>query len=313
MRELEAVLENVRLAAACGADAPMTLTVALASAGVLDRAAATAMLVDHAAEIDLAVAVAAAQARAPAPLEPELLFEPELARIRPDVGDHEIRGRLLFRDLLGKRSFFQVAAWAIAGLELSQSDAELLEQLGINTQLADPHIWPLAVTRRIAARGGGLAHALVGGIASLCTQNLAVQPVGGFMRFLDRIEQSLQIETLEDALAKVLARRERIPGFGRPVLGPDERVPQVEALADEYGRSAGASFRLAHAINTVLFQKKGLRINSAGLQGAIMRDLGFSAGAAVSFCVLYFVVPVLAHVVYAEEHTSARPQGEVGH
>jgi len=302
-RSTQAMSENARLAAACGADPVMTLAVALASSGLSSRDEALEALAARRDAIEAAVADAASQARQPAALEPELVYEPELARVRPDLRDHEIRGKLLFRELVGQRSFFQVSAWAIAGLELPATDAELLEQLGINTQLMDARIWPLAVTRRIAAQGGGLARALVGGIASLCAPNLAVQPVAGFMRFLDRVEREVTAgRELRAVLGDVVERRERIAGLGRPVLGPDERVPQVEDLAARYGRAHGASLALARQIDEFFFEHKGLKINSAGLQGALMRDMGFSPAAASAFCVLYFIVPVLAQAVYAAEH-----------
>ena len=51
--------------------------------------------------------------------------------------------------------------------------------------------------------------------------------------------------------------------------------------------------------------QKKQRINSAGLQGAIMRDMGFGPDTAAAFCVLYFIVPVLAHAVF----TNASPEG----
>jgi len=302
-RSAQAMSDNAGLAAACGTDPVMTLAVALASSGLSARDEALDALAKEREAVDAAIRDAANQARQPAALEPELVYEPELAKVRPDVRDHEIRGKLLFRELVGQRSFFQVSAWAIAGLELSATDAELLEQLGINTQLMDARIWPLAVTRRIAAQGGGLARALVGGIASLCTPNLAVQPVAGFMRFLDRVELEVAAgRALRTVLGEVVERRERIAGLGRPVLGPDERVPQVEELATRYGRAQGKSVARAHEIDEFFFEHKGLKINSAGLQGALMRDMGFSPAAACAFCILYFIVPVLAQAVYAAEH-----------
>src|SRR5262249_789643 len=119
-------------------------------------------------------------------LEPNLQYDPELARVRADVSDHEVRGKLVFKDLLGKGSFFKVADFEIAGIRLREADARLLGDVGVRTQLADPGIWPRAATRRVAAGGGGLVHAVVAGVASLCTQRMAVLPVAGFMRFLDR-------------------------------------------------------------------------------------------------------------------------------
>jgi hypothetical protein len=241
-------------------------------------------------------------ARKAATLEASLEFEPELARVRPELRDHEIRGRLLFRELGKGRSFFQVAAWSIAGLDLDARDARLLEQLGVNTQLLDPHIWPLAVARRIASFGGPTVRSLVGGMAALFTPNITIEPVASFMRFLDEVDAAVRGgSSVERVVASELRRHRRIAGFGRPVLGPDERVPHALRLAKRLGRAGGPSVLLARAVEEELRRAKGLRINSAGLQGAIMRDIGFAPDAAAAFCALYFVVPLLAQHAFVVE------------
>jgi hypothetical protein len=62
---------------------------------------------------------------------------------------------------------------------------------------------------------------------------------------------------------------------------------------------------MTHDIDAEVERKKGLKVNSAGYQAALLRDLGFSPDAAAAFCVLYFIVPVLAHAVYPAERRAA--------
>lgn len=293
------LLTNVQLAAACGADPAMILVVALASLRPRTLAEAFAMLIERRDAI-LQAANDAGQLDRLAVLEPELEYEPELSRLRPEIHDHEIRGKLLFRDILGKQSFFQVAAFEIAGIELSPSDAELLEHGGVVTCFADPRIWPLAVTRRTAAHGHGLARSLVAGAASVFTARMSALPVGGFMRYLDFVEASLRPgQTVDAVVDQTIAERRRIQGIGRPVVGTDERVPHQLELFQRYGRGDGASMRLAKEIDRLFRERKGLRVNSAGFHGALMRDLGFSPRSAAGFCMLYFLVPLIAHASYA--------------
>lgn len=52
---------------------------------------------------------------------------------------------------------------------------------------------------------------------------------------------------------------------------------------------------LALDVDRLLTREKGLHVNSAGLCGALMRDIGFAPDAAAGFCLMYFVVPVLTH------------------
>lgn len=294
------VARSVELATACGAPPALLLAVALAAEAPTTVGDAVRFVSDSAATLS-ETAERTTLPTALAEIEPELRFEPELARVRGDLSDHELRGRLVFGQLLGACSFFQVAAWAIAGLELSGRDAELLEKLGINTQLADVRIWPLAITRRVAARSG-IVHGICAGLCALLNPNMAVRPVGGFMRFLDRMDSGVASGvSVERQLEDVVRRRERIPGVGRPVLGPDERNAQVLRLAREFGRADGPSWRTALQVETFFNREKHQHINSAGLQGALMRDMGFSPESATAMCVLYFIVPVLAQAVFASD------------
>lgn len=302
MLDDEKLLENVRLAAGTGAGPAMLLTVALASTGAktVDEALDRLNRLRH--DITRLDRETLRPHAALAELEPELIDDPPVATMRLDVQDHELRGRLVFKELLGKKSFMQVAALAIAGLELSESDGELLDDIGVLAQLADPRIWPLTVAKRIAANAGNLAEAVTAGIASLCTPQMTGTPSAGFMRFLDRVENAVRDgQTVEFVVREALAQGKRIPGVGRPVLRGDERVsPMLEAIR-RHGRDAGASVALGLEVDDALAHEKGLRVNSAGFCGAVMRDIGFSADAAAAFCLIYFLVPVLTHAVREEK------------
>lgn len=292
------LLENVRLAAGCGAAPGMLLAVAAASMGDVSLREGIETLSRLADDLERVEAGTARPHRELAVLPPELSLEPEVARMRPDLDDHEVRGRLLFGELLGERSFFQVAALAIAGLELGRSDSEMLGELGVVTQLADPRIWPLTVARRVAGHGGSLAGSVVAGLATLCTEQMTVLPVGAFMRFLDRVDERVgEGDTVEGMLREIVQSGERIPGVGRPVLRGDERVPWKLDVAKRFGRDRGRSIQLAQRIDEAIFELKGLRVNSAGFQGALLRDLGFDSASGAAFCLLYFLVPVLTQAV----------------
>src|SRR5262245_15882111 len=111
---LDPVLECARLAVITGASPVLVAVAAVAALKGETTRELSEQLAARAAAIDrLLEDGPGAQRRHPAPLEPSLRFEPELAGVRPEIGDHEIRGRLLFRDLLSSMSFFQIAAWAV--------------------------------------------------------------------------------------------------------------------------------------------------------------------------------------------------------
>jgi hypothetical protein len=293
----ERVLENVRLAAGCGAGPSMLLSVALASLGATSIQEALAGLDRLREEILQIERDTPRPHRKLAELEPFLVARPPVARMRLEIRDHELRGRLVFRELVPTKSFMQVAALSIANVELTESDGKLLDEIGVAAQLADPRIWPLAVARRISASGGSLAEAVTSGLATLCTPQMTGLPAAGFMRFLDRIQPEVDAgRSVERVLLDSLEKGERIPGVGRPViLGVDERVPPMLAAAERHGRANGHSVTLARELHRALHEHKGLGVNSAGVFGAIARDLGFTPDAAAAFCLIYFLVPILTH------------------
>ncbi len=295
------VLRSIETAMNCGAPPAMVATVALMAQAPESLSEAVAFIREIAPDLRRLAAGGSTFPRTLAELEPELRVDPEIARIRPDVADHEVRGKLVFAELLGERSFFQVAALLIAGMDLSARDAELLEHLGVNTQLADARVWPLTVVRRIAARRG-MPHGILAGAAMALNPNMGAQPVGAFMRTLDRLEAgALRGESVSLQLERGLKRGERVSGVGRPVLGPDERNAHVVDLVRRYERDGGKSWKLALEVDAFFHERKNQHINSAGLQGAIMRDMGFSPASGTAFCLLYFFVQILAQAVVAEE------------
>lgn len=292
------VMRNVELALRCGASPASVVAVALLSAAPATLEEAVAFVRRHGAEIAACKAGSLAEL---ASVEPELVRDTEPGRVVASSSDHEIRGRRLFADLVGKRSFVQVAALGIDGLELASRDAQLLEHLGVNTQLFDARIWPLNVARRVSA-SAGLEHGIVAGLATVLNANMGAPPVGRFMRLLDTLDEGrARGASIESQLEDTIARGERLPGLGRPALGPDERNAQVFELARSYGRDAGPSWKLAKAIDEFFARRKRVRINSAGLQGALMRDMGFSAHGATAFCTLYFLIPVVVQAAFGSD------------
>ena len=292
------VKRNVELALTCGASPASVIAVALMSASPSTIEEAVAFVRRHGAEL---AALEPGSLTELASLEPELVTHTEPGRVIASARDHEVRGKRLFGDLVGKRSFVQVAALGIDGVDLDERDAELLEHLGVNTQLFDVRIWPLNVARRVGA-SSGLEHGVLAGLATVLNTNMGAPPVGRFMRLLDRLEESSKRGlSLESQLESTITRGERLPGLGRPALGPDERNAQVFELARAFGRDAGPSWKLANAVDEYFARRKGVRINSAGLQGALMRDIGFTPNGATAFCILYFLVPVVVQAAFGSD------------
>lgn len=292
----------MQLAAGCGAHPTQVLTVALAfiDADTVDDA--LDQLIARREMIAAAVASTPAPHRSLAPAP----HGPPLARMRLDVGDHEVRGKRLFGELTGKKSFLQVAALAVAGLELSDADAQLIEHFGVISQVADPRIWPLAVVRRATESKRPFAARVLAGTATMLNPYMAAQPISGFVGVLERIEAArAQGTSLTAWLDETLATGERLPGVGRPVIkGVDERIPPMLETAEQHGRLDGPSVQLARELERELIERKGIQLNAGGMFAAIMRDMGFSAQAVGAFIQLFLTVPILMHAALETSVTS---------
>ena len=90
-------------------------------------------------------------------------------------------------------------------------------------------------------------------------------------------------------------------GFGRPVVGPDERVPVIEALLRRHGRHDLPFVTLLRATETAFAAQKGLRTTAAAWAAAILFDHGMSPAHVEAVSNFWVSVCVFAQAVYAGE------------
>jgi hypothetical protein len=301
----EDALENVRAAANVQVPAWLSLVSALASVRPTSVGATIDWLVEHRASLETAFSEAQAAPLAAARLAPDLRYEPELAGQDRARNDHLLRGRYVFRDLLERRSYFQVVMLAVSGIDFSDEDARLLEQIGVANMVADRRVWPLAVGRRIAAHGGDFVSAHVGATAVMGSRVMGAPAGAGVARFLRRLDAEMAAgKTLDEFMDEVIARREKVLGFGRPVAGPDERVPPVQALIRRAGRDQGTHMTRMRAVEARLARDRGLQTNVGAWVGALGTDLGLTPDGVHALCAMYLSPCVLAQVAFAGEQGS---------
>src|SRR6185436_8617101 len=92
--------------------------------------------------------------------------------------------RYLFADLVGRWSFMQAAVYAITGLEIARREADMLVEIGMINLPVDRRAWPMAVTRRVAGRGGSYAEAVAAGQAMMGGAVIAGVAAADCARFL---------------------------------------------------------------------------------------------------------------------------------
>jgi citrate synthase len=175
----------------------------------------------------------------------------------------------------------------------------MLDELGQANLLVDRRAWPMAVTRRVAARGGGYAAAVVAGTAMLAAPVLAGAAAADCARYLRRVRADGR--PVDDLVAETVARKERVMGFGRPLVGPDERVPIMQATLARYGRDDGPYVTLLHQVEAAFSARKGLRSTSAAWAAAVLTDLGLTPDAVQAVSNYWVAVCIYAQALFSSE------------
>lgn len=280
----------------------MALVSALASVRPDGIGATIDWLAEHRDALERAYADGRGARLALSELPPEMQYEPELGGLDRARQDHALRERHLFADVVGYRTFFQTAIYAITGIELPPRHAEMLEQMGnVNLQV-DRRAWPMAATRRVAARGGGYGASVVAGLAMMGSPVLAGNAAADCARFLRRAQAEVASGgSVAGMVANLLARRERVMGFGRPVVGPDERVPIMEDLLARYSRAHLPFVTLLRLADDAFYQHRGLRSTSAAWAAAVLSDFGMTPEQVHAVSNFWVSVCVYAQAVYAGE------------
>lgn len=236
----------------------------------------------------------------------EMHYEPDLGYMDRSARVHYIRGRSLFKELT-KRSFYQSAIFSMTGIDLRERDCELLDYLGTVNLLVDRHVWPMAATRRVAARGGGYSAAVVTGFAMMGSPMLAGEAAAGCARFLQRAQAEVQAGgSVKAFVERILRDGERVMGFGRPVVGPDERVPFMADALERAGRLDLPFVRLLREADLAFFGAKGLRSTSAAWAAAALSDFGMNPEQVLAVSNYWVAVCVYSQALYSAERSVPR-------
>ena len=190
-----------------------------------------------------------------------------------------IRGHSLFHDLFGQISHMQLVILNATGRRVEPRVAQYFEVAFKSINWPDPRIWcnlvgALAGTVRTTVRAG----TVVGALAAESLMYGGSKNVRASMTF---IQESLLMyqggDSIEHILSRCRHRRGRpiAPGYVRLMGGVDRRVALYTDTLLRLGIPVGPHRALALEISNYLNQHYNEGINSGGLDGAILSDLGF--------------------------------------
>jgi len=213
-------------------------------------------------------------------------------------GDHRFQGHAVYAELLGHTSTGQLLALTL-GVKLTPNEGALIDEMFVSSLLADPHIWPLKLTRVAGAYGGSTMTGLTAGLLSAEGPITGAGPVTPMAELLDRLVQLDPDAALREVRA-LLDAGSRLPGFGVPARKVDERVVALSRCVIARGQHQRPHWllwgRIADETRT-----RGVEPNIASAFTAAALDLGFPPERVEALFVLALLPCFLANAVEGAE------------
>jgi citrate synthase len=216
------------------------------------------------------------------------------------------RGRDLHVDLKDL-DWIELYVYGITGRRYSAEEIRILHALWMKTSYPDPRLW----NNRVAAVAGSarstgnlaISAALAVSEASIYGRRPDIRAIDFLLRTKARVDQG---SPLPDLLAEEMARRRAVYGYGRPIIGTDERIPHMMALVTDLGLDGRPYVRLAFEVERTLREGRWrMHMNFAGLAAALVADMGFSRRDFYLFAIPAFVAGMVPCFIDASE----KPEG----
>ena len=187
-----------------------------------------------------------------------------------------MRGKDIHHEL-SSLDWFRVNLFSITGREFTDEQLRLLNFFWVATSYPDPSIWPNHVASLAGTVRTTVSLAMIAGMAISEASIYGRKPERKALDFFYRAQAKIEKgESLEVILQTELDERGVIYGYGRPLAKIDERIPHTIKLVEELGFDQGKHYQLALAIFRYLKKNKGLSMNIAAINTALIADIGLS-------------------------------------
>lgn len=195
------------------------------------------------------------------------------------VGERVVfRGKDLFTEL-NDISWFKHFIFGITNKMFSDNEIKLMEKIwSLTISYPDPRIW----NNRIAAITGTAQStgALATAASTACSEAIIYGTNAGYlaMDFIIRAKEVVDDnKDLASFALEELRSKRSIRGYGRPIIKNDERIAPILKEAEKLGLANGPHVKLAFEIEKILTNSKyRLTLNAAGIDAALMADIGFT-------------------------------------
>lgn len=165
---------------------------------------------------------------------------------------------------------------------------------------------PSTQTARIIASSGSSMNAAVAGAllsfghkhagAIEKTMELYQSSINKLILTEDNDLDNKQIASLAiDIYSEFFSNKEKIPGFGHRYHDADPRAEKLVQMAIREG-FVGPHIKLAVAIEDLVYENKGIKLNVDGANAAILSDLGFTPDLGFGVFIIGRVPGIIAHI-----------------
>lgn len=218
------------------------------------------------------------------------------------------RGKDLFQDFKDE-SWLGLLTYGVTGRKFSTEQLVLIEKICmLSVSYPEPRLW----NNRVAALAGTVRSTPA--LATSSSMAITEATIYGFRAmlrafdFIIRAKQKVDEGKSMDEIIKWEFKKNRgIEGYGVPLRNVDERVAIVRDMARELGSGDGPHTQLAFDVETFLAKGRWrLRMNIAGLNGALMADQGLSTE---EFSYLAIVPGFLAGIIPCYVDARNHPEG----
>jgi len=218
-------------------------------------------------------------------------------------------------DLIGNISFPEMVYLLIKGEMPSENDSKMFEAVLVS--FCDHGVTPPStqVARLMASTGSSMNGCVSGGILSFGKYH-----AGALERSMNILQELVHngvigysgpLQSHDDirAVAGVVVdeffnNNEKIPGFGHRYHSEDPRASKLLTIAEEFGVS-DVHTELALAIEEILFETKGIKMNIDGANAGILSDMGFDWSLGTGVFMMGRLPGIISHVF--EEKTVETP------
>lgn len=211
-------------------------------------------------------------------------------------------------DLIGNISFPEMIYLLIKGELPSQNQAKMLEAVLIS--FCDHGVTPPSTqaARLMASTGSPVNSCLAGGILAFGENH-----AGAIEIAMKMIQEGIKIRESSDISINDLAGKlinqlldngKKVPGFGHRYHKEDPRARRLIELSMEYD-CFGKHMELALAMQDMIYERKGIKMNIDGANAAILSDMGFNWSLGCGIFIIGRIPGILAHI--DEEKTREKP------